>query len=1204
MKIYNGDIEVLDVICDDASYVSNAIMGEHQAVIKFSLSEYIALPMMSFVTINGVRYVLYEPPVVKKVNSRNYEYTVTMCAESEAAKRWKLRNLIDGRLEFSMTAKPHEFLELIIGNLNLRDEGWAAGECIDAVESTVSFSHNNCLEALQQIANTFNTEYEIIGKTINLRKVEYYKDEPLQLSYGKGNGLLPNITRSNYNESQIGILYVQGGDKNIDRSRYEASTLHLPKSGKISYDGTRFEGEEGYIASNARTYQSDAAGMFITNAAGASTDAEDSLNCTSVYPQRIGRVSALVVVDADRNLFDIVDDTIPDTLDYEECLIAGQSLTVIFQSGMLAGKEFEAKYIHADRRFEIVPQEIDGIVMPGGDYVPLNGDRYAVFGCMLPDAYINDEATKTGAEWDMMREAAKMLYEREDARFTINANLDGIWSKKNWETIGGKIRIGGYISFVDDAMAAEGLLIRITSIKTYINKPHSPTIELSNKVVQSSFSSSMQAIKVADLTISESQKNANRYTQIYSKYTVNNLFELVTVSDAKIDADGNVTQPAVYAIKAKYNLFSVGGISAYGFSGTSEGGGTASVDVQQILNEGVHIATINGVEIYAPEGGGGASSWAELEGKPAWLTDTQPAVSVFPNDAGYITAAALAGYPTENQVATLIDNSEQTIKDWVNAKNYATQSYVDAQKITGYGKSLKAVGKYLRLMDENGDMLSNVITPYAAYTSQLGASYGDHNGLKTQYWSKNDNSGYPTYLLISEVCNASEWASWGTGHPLYGISGTVSGARSGNLYGTGTWHVNACVSYSTNYILTETSNSQWMQPCVVTYNGKVYVALRLLGSAYDIIFVGNHTNLLLEPIQVNCTDASGTCTAISVLRDYTGVRLTSKDLDVTGRSYLRDWAFLLEYTFFGNDGIYIGGNRTTQTQGSAAYIGVHQGFTGGPTVATINLDGRVRIWQPMGINQNPEDDISLRVGGVTKTHFLTAGDMPKVDGYWFAAPNGYFGNPSYGIYTSFGDGGIELSQATPYIDFHFGSSTADFTSRLIASEDGVLKLDSATADPALRIGNAYLRYDTTNNALYVTGQNGAQVHLYATGGIAAYSGLGSGITQLANLSLTGQLTAASVRANTVESDGTFYLHAASGCDIILNGNATVDPDGWITAPWLAADERLHVEAGGMLSIGSTAADHGITDLYADGSYVYITVNGKKYKLYCVSVTSV
>lgn len=1246
MKIYNGDIEVLDVICDDASYVSNAIMGEHQAVIKFSLSEYIALPMMSFVTINGVRYLLYEPPVVKKVNSRNYEYTVTMRAESEAAKRWKLRNLVDGRLEFSMTAKPHEFVELIIGNLNLRDEGWTAGECIDAIEATISFSHNNCLEALQQIANTFNTEYEIAGKTIHLRKVEYFKDEPLHLSYGKGNGLLPNITRSNYDESQIGVLYVQGGDRNIDRSRYEASTLHLPKGGRIGYDGTHYEDEDGYSPDAARIYQADAAGMFITNAAGASTDEEDSIDCSSIYPKRVGEVSALVVVDADRNLFDIIDDTIPDALDYEECLIAGQSLTVIFQSGMLAGKEFEAKYIHADRRFEIVPQEIDGIVMPGGDYIPQSGDRYAVFGCMLPDAYINDESTKTGAEWDMMREAVKVLYEREDVRFTINANLDGIWSKKNWETVGEKIRIGGYISFTDESMASEGLLIRITSIKTYINKPHSPTIELSNKVVQSSFSSSMQAIKVADLTISESQKSANRYTQIYSKYTVNNLFELVTVSEEKKDADGNITQPAEYAIKAKYDLFSVGGISVYGLSGTGSGGGTASVDVTQIQKEGVHIATINGVNIFAPKGG--ASSWAELTGKPSWLTDTKPSVSAFQNDAGYLTAAALSGYATtyevdhkdeqvlasveqnyvkltafnsyKSEVSVAIANSEQSVKNWVAGKRY--------------GKSLGINGNYIRLLDESDRELSKVIAPYAAYTEQLGKPFGDHNGLRTQYWTKNDNSGYPTYLLISEVCNASEWASWGTGHPLFGISGTVSGARTGNMYGTGTWHVNACVSYSTDYILTETSNSQWMQPCVVTYNGKVYVALRLLGSSYDIIFVGNYTNLLDNPIQVNCTDASGTCSAISVLRDYTGVRLTAKDLDVsgslvvagnvntnfdisaggslsvTGESRFSGAVYLPgQFTFFGRDGIYIEADRTTQSEGTAAFIGVHRSFNGDGTIAHVNLDGRVKIAQPMGIRHDPEADISLRVGGTMRTDTLTtgylmAGNMARPDGYWFASPNGYFGNPSTKTYTSFEDGGIELSQATPYIDFHCDKSTEDYTSRLITAENGVLWLQSATADPALRIGNAYLRYDSVNNALYVTGQNGAQVHLYATGGIATYSGLGSGITQLANLWLTGQLTAASVKANYVESDGILRLNAGTDSSIILNKNATVDSDGWITTPQLNATKRIVVNSGGDIRIGSIAADHRITDLYADDSYVYITVNGYKYQLYCLSKTQV
>ena len=37
------------------------------------------------------------------------------------------------------------------------------------------------------IADAFETEWEVIGKTINLRKVEYFKDNPLPLSYGRGN---------------------------------------------------------------------------------------------------------------------------------------------------------------------------------------------------------------------------------------------------------------------------------------------------------------------------------------------------------------------------------------------------------------------------------------------------------------------------------------------------------------------------------------------------------------------------------------------------------------------------------------------------------------------------------------------------------------------------------------------------------------------------------------------------------------------------------------------------------------------------------------------------------------------------------------------------------------------------------------------------------------------------------------------------------
>ena len=169
-------------------------------------------------------------------------------------------------------------------------------------------------------------------------------------------------------------------------------------------------------------------------------------------------------------------------------------------------------------------------------------------------------------------------------------------------------------------------------------------------------------------------------------------------------------------------------------------------------------------------------------------------------------------------------------------------------------------------------------------------------------------------------------------------------------------------------------------------------------------------------------------------------------LSVTGESRFSGAVYLPgQFTFFGRDGIYIEADRTTQREGTAAFIGVHQNHKGVMTIAHVNLDGRVKIAQPMGIGHDPEAGISLRVGGVLKTDtlttgYLTAGNMARPDGYWFASPNGYFGNPSIKTYTSFGDGGIELCRDTPYIDFHCGySSDTDFTTRLIASEVGVVQ---------------------------------------------------------------------------------------------------------------------------------------------------------------------
>ena len=209
------------------------------------------------------------------------------------------------------------------------------------------------------------------------------------------------------------------------------------------------------------------------------------------------------------------DSSIPDDLNFEDYVIEGNNMTVIFQSGMLAGsnKEFEVKYVHKERKFLITPQEIDGQIMPNDIYKPNLGDKYAVFGIQLPDAYICNNSTKEGASWDMFREAAKYLYENEDPKFTFKGELDSIYSKKRWLSIGGKIKLGGYILFKDPQFIPEGIKIRITSIKEYIHRPYSPIIELSNTTTGATVSSELNKIESNEVKTDNQYKNSIQFTK-------------------------------------------------------------------------------------------------------------------------------------------------------------------------------------------------------------------------------------------------------------------------------------------------------------------------------------------------------------------------------------------------------------------------------------------------------------------------------------------------------------------------------------------------------------------------------------------------------------------------------------------------------------------------------------------------------------------
>ena len=491
----------IDVLPTDESYRYRSIMGEHTLTLYFALPSYTDIPTGAWCEFANERYTLNQPAKVVKHSTRHFEYTLTMDSEGVNLKNYKFRNPNDKTLKFPFTASPRYHIQILVDCLNMIDSGWQVGNCIEASEKLVSYNHNNCLEALEMIAKAFETEYEIIGKTIHLHKVEYFKNNPLPLQYGKGKGFKTGVSRTT-EQSRITRLYAQGGERNIDRSKYGNKELLLPKSQEYIYEGVTFLSDDKGLSIAIKNAQNNG---FVN---------EQSLDLSHIYPKRKGTITEVFEVDHDKHFYDFTDTSIPQAIDFNAMQIKGEKMLIYFESGMLSGREFEVqKYDHNQKRFQLVPKEEDGVTMPNDIFKPAIGDEYSVYNMQMPNAYICDDNTKTGASWEMMKEACKYLYENRTDMFTFTGDLDGIWAKKNWVNVGGRLKMGAYINFSDTEFQHTPVAIRIVGLKEYVNNPYSPQIELSNKVQGHSFVSEMRKLQNQEVYFWELNKRTQSLTK-------------------------------------------------------------------------------------------------------------------------------------------------------------------------------------------------------------------------------------------------------------------------------------------------------------------------------------------------------------------------------------------------------------------------------------------------------------------------------------------------------------------------------------------------------------------------------------------------------------------------------------------------------------------------------------------------------------------
>lgn len=492
------------VVPNNDSVVDMGIMDISSITLKFSLSELIDFPKGAFVLYNNEKYTVSYGCKTEMLSERQYDYSVIFSSEKSLLNRVVIRNLETGSVNFPYTANIEEHLSIIVGNLNKYDTSeWSVGECIkDAGVKYLQYSYVSCKDALDSLANIYGTEWEINGHTIHLRKIEHNINSPVEISYGKGNGLRPGVT-TEFIQSPLTRLYTQGSDRNIDMSIYGSSILLLPKSATIRYDGEKFDNEDGFDIDISRMYTTNADGTFISSVMNMNDPINEGvLNCEDIYPvieHKVVGHKHIISFTGGTKRYSVITLDIPESLDYIDYYIKGQIPYLTYQSGVLSGKTFpfvmtsegkpDIQKNYQDGVFKgwdikIEDIYIDGIVYPdySKDLMPDVGDTCRLFGLSIPPESINDNTSRTGASWEMLKRGVSYLFENELPIYSISGEIDPIWLR-NHKSVLSKLVLGGYVKYTHPVWAPDGIMMRIQRLRRSITSEFSVDVELSNGIV-------------------------------------------------------------------------------------------------------------------------------------------------------------------------------------------------------------------------------------------------------------------------------------------------------------------------------------------------------------------------------------------------------------------------------------------------------------------------------------------------------------------------------------------------------------------------------------------------------------------------------------------------------------------------------------------------------------------------------------------------
>lgn len=447
------------------------------------------------IDVYGRRYWVNQLPVIEKHGSRNHaikvrfegvQYTMARVSYMLSVETTYL-TLQDVRGN-SLIGDISIFLDVMVANLNRVFPGeWAVGVYPSgtAADTLITFGDDdNCLSVLQTLCDVFDSEFDITTVSgvnyINIRQRNFVFPYPFK--YGRMKGLY-ELSRNNSDSNNIvNKMYVYGSAKNLSQN-YLCDRLVLRNKTK----STSFIKDDTSIVQN---------GIF-----------EGVKIYDDIYPEREGIISGIDSTDRlkviDSSMFDLNETWSNTNADYEwwlslnglentqtnldnytnnvvgstKYLIAGKSAVMHFNSGNLAGYEFEiTSYENNTHTFTLKRQTDErGLDVPNDTdsaFQASIGDKYTLTDIMLPESYI------VAAQQRLMAAATSDFNKICVPRVKYDLKIDELYIKKNCPNDIIAIDCGDYVTLTDTDFVGSSTNVRVRRVERNILSRYEYILEL------------------------------------------------------------------------------------------------------------------------------------------------------------------------------------------------------------------------------------------------------------------------------------------------------------------------------------------------------------------------------------------------------------------------------------------------------------------------------------------------------------------------------------------------------------------------------------------------------------------------------------------------------------------------------------------------------------------------------------------------------